>query len=729
MRSKSDKGFSFAIVVIVIMVTSFIVMACIVIANANYKMKETKSKAVDVYYKAEDGINKIRAEIEVLCATDIQDSYTIVLKSASTIPTSQLDNEFKRVYTDMLYKTLTDTDLLARFQGYFPSGGNIECVGVGSVIPDTANYKVTIEDIVVKYTDNDTHFENTVQTDIVMKAPEVFGDYSKRTNVADAYAEYVLVADEGICFEGNQDIWGSVYAGAADLDDRYKSGISIGYSSGGTVSLHGRNIITRGNITAYTQSALNINGIGSDNAHIYGLNIKTEQGTRSFENIEPNKKINVSLTFNGDTYMKENVLLSQPSSNVLMSGSYYGYTPVTSSFCINASDVNVDLTGLNTFWLAGTSYIDIPVAEGSTSVIMGESLTGKQTQSMYLVPSCCIYDSTTHEPLSNPIDVSKYHILNSGVTCSDASCSLKHCYVDLSKNKEYGGIDLLEYCDSSNAFKPVLVNYRAGSSLDNNKRSYLYLNIRSEKVSDYSALFSNLYPNYVTNRAKSFNLGNISIGSGSLIRTVGSVLTFDGETASIVRSSMPANSDYIDTRNKYIDNKYISLKSTLEENKSSEENSSCFEHVINIRAIEGKVDSSLSGAADWFKCNDVVKYSTIYDADDDETLEFLVADGDVKIQKSFKGVVITTGNVEFVQPCNVVGTIFSGGTIDFNNALGSTVKALEGDIKPLAWLLTRYENRDDIKIYFNELKNDITGNVIDSLDLRTFITYKNWVVK
>lgn len=721
MRSKSDKGFSFAIVVIVIMVTSFIVMACIVIANANYKMKETKSKAVDVYYKAEDGINKIRAEIEVLCATDIQDSYTIILKSASTIPTSQLDNEFKRVYTDMLYKTLTDTDLLTRFQGYFPAGGNIECVGVGSVIPDTANHKVTIEDIVVKYTDNDTHFENTVQTDIVMKAPEVFGDYSKRTNIADTYAEYVLVSDEGICFEGNQDIWGSVYAGAADLNDRYKSGISVGYSSGGIVSLHGRNIITRGNITTYTQSTLNINGIGSDNAHTYGLNIETEKGTRGVGN--------VSLAFNGDTYIKENVLLSQPSSSVLMSGSYYGYTPVTSSFCINASDVDVDLTGLSTFWLAGTSYIDIPVADGSTSVIMGESLTGKQTQSMYLVPSCCIYDATTHEPLSNPIDVSKYHILNSGVTCSDANCSLKHCYVDLSKNKEYGGIDLLEYCDSSNAFKPVLVNYRAGSSLDNNKRSYLYLNIRSEKVSDYSALFSNLYPNYVTNRAKSFNLGNISIGSGSLIRTVGSVLTFDGETASIVRSSMPANSDYIDTRNKYIDNKYISLKSTLEENKSSIENSSCFEHVINTSIIKGKADSSLSDAASWFKCSSVVKYDTINDTDDGETLEFLVADGDVQIQGNFKGVVITTGNVEFVGACDVVGTIFSGGTINFDLANDCHIKALDNVVEPLAWLLIRYENRDDIKIFFNELNDDITGNVINSLDLRTFITYKNWVVK
>lgn len=725
MRSKSDKGFSFAIVVIVIMVVSFIVMACIVIANANYKMKETKSKAVDVYYKAEDGINKIRAEIEVLCATDIQDSYTIILKSASTIPTSQLDNEFKRVYTDMLYRTLTDTDLLTRFQGYFPAGGNIECVGVGSVIPDTVNHKVTIENIVVKYTDNNTHFENTVQTDIVMKAPEVFGDYSKRTNIADTYAEYVLVSDEGICFEGNQDIWGSVYAGAADLDDRYKSGISVGYSSGGTVSLHGRNIITRGNITTYTQSTLNINGIGSDNAHTYGLNIKTEQGTRGVGTIYPN----ISLAFNGDTYIKENVLLSQPLSSISMSGSYYGYTPVTSSFCINASNVNVDLTGLSTFWLAGTSYIDIPVADGSTSVIMGESLTGKQTQSMYLVPSCCIYDATTHEPLSNPIDVSKYHILNSGVTCSDASCSLEHCYVDLSKNKEYGGIDLLEYCDSSNAFKPVLVNYRAGSSLDNNKRSYLYLNIRSEKVSDYSALFSNLYPNYVTNRAKSFNLGNISIGSGSLIRTVGSVLTFDGETASIVRSSMPANSDYIDTRNKYIDNKYVSLKSTLEENKASLENNSCFEHVINISAIEGKVDSSLSDAASWFKCSSVVKYETINDTDDGETLEFLVADGDVQIQGDFKGVVITTGNVEFVGTRNVVGTIFSGGTINFDLANGCSIKALDNVVEPLAWLLIRYENRDDIKIFFNELNDDITGNVINSLDLRTFITYKNWVVK
>ena len=722
MRSKSDKGFSFAIVVIVIMVTSFIVMACIVIANANYKMKETKSKAVDVYYKAEDGINKIRAEIEVLCATDIQDSYTIVLKSASTIPTSQLDNEFKRVYTDMLYKTLTDTDLLTRFQGYFPAGGNIECVGVGSVIPDTANHKVTIEDIVVKYTDNDTHFENTVQTDIVMKAPEVFGDYSKRTNIADTYAEYVLVSDEGICFEGNQDIWGSVYAGAADLDDRYKSGISVGYSSGGVVSLHGRNIITRGNITTYSQGTLNVSGIGSDNAHTYGLNIETEKGTRDVGK--------VSLTFNGDTYIKENVLLSQPSSSVLMSGSYYGYTPVTSSFCINASDVKVDLTGLSTFWLAGTSYIDIPVADGSTSVIMGESLTGKQTQSMYLVPSCCIYDATTHEPLSNPIDVSKYHILNSGVTCSDASCSLEHCYVDLSKNREYGGIDLLEYCDSSNAFKPVLVNYKAGSSLDNNKRSYLYLNIRNEKVSDYSALFSNLYPNYVTNRAKSFNLGNISVGSGSLLRTVGSVLTFDGKTASIVRSSMPANSDYIDTRNKYIDNKYTSLKSTLEENKSSIENSSCFKHVINTSIIDGKADSSLTDAASWFKCSSVVKYDTINDTDDGETLEFLVADGDVQIQRNFKGVVITTGNVEFVGSCNVVGTIFSGGTINFDLATnGCSIKALDNVVEPLAWLLIRYENRDDIKIYFNELNDDITGNVINSLDLRTFITYKNWVVK
>lgn len=722
MRSKSDKGFSFAIVVIVIMVTSFIVMACIVIANANYKMKETKSKAVDTYYKAEDGINKIRAEIEVLCATDIQDSYTIVMKSASTIPASQLDKEFKRVYIEMLYKTLTDTDLLTRFQGYFTSTSSIDCVGVGNVIADYDKQTITIEDIAVKYTDSNTHFENTLQTDIHIEAPNVFGDYSKSSNVADTYAEYVLVGDDGIYFERNLDIWGSIYAGASNMDDFYTSGISVGYNSPTNVSLHGKNIITRGNITTFSQGTLSIDGVASDNAEIYGLNIETKKGNCGLGNI--------SLSFNGNTYIRDNVLLNEPNSSMIMSGSYYGYTPKTSSFCINARKVDVNLTGLNTFWLSGTSYIDIPVAEGSASVIMGESLTGKQTQSMYLVPSCCIYDKSSNKAMSNPVDISSYHILNIGETCNSSSCTLKHCVVDLSQNKKYGGVNLLDYCDIDDGFTKVIVDYRVGSSLDNNKRAYLYLKIREDKVADFSSTFANLYPSYTTNRAKAFGLGNISLSEGSLIRTVGNVLTFDGSTANIIKSSMNSGSDYIDIRKNYIENKYNSLKSTLEENKSDVGNvDSCFDNVINIAEIEGKADSSLSDAAPWFRCDKVVKYTTIFDKVDNTTLEFLVADGDVTIQGNFKGVVITTGNVNFVGSCDIVGTIFSGGSINFKEAQTCSIKALDNIVEPLAWLLIRYEKRDDIKIFFKELVDEVTGNKIDALDLRTFITYRNWVVK
>ena len=40
MRSKTDKGFSFAIIVIVMLVTSFVVMACIVIANADFDVSD-----------------------------------------------------------------------------------------------------------------------------------------------------------------------------------------------------------------------------------------------------------------------------------------------------------------------------------------------------------------------------------------------------------------------------------------------------------------------------------------------------------------------------------------------------------------------------------------------------------------------------------------------------------------------------------------------------------------
>ena len=729
MKFKGNKGFSFLLTVIVMLVVSVIVASCIAIALANFNMKETKSNSVTTYYKAEEGMDLIKASIEERCFNCAKSAYTTIIKSSSTIPSSELNNEFKYVYYEMLKKEFTSvTSLTDNFKECIKDLEGFKCLGVEDLVFDDTTKSVKIEGIDISYTNSEDNFEEEIMTDIVIECPDTFKIFDKNSNITNIYSDYVLIGDRGIHFTGGAgvetNIKGNIYAGVSHGDNKYNidEGIIFGGSNpNSTFNIICKNLITRGSITVYPTTSVNIKGTESFIPNLYARFLTTEKfGSNKAHNQ------NANLNFNCNSYIEQSTILNVPSSNVTLSGEYYGYSRATSddngsSFNINAGNINANLEGLNTLWIAGLSYLDIPIGSGSSEYALGESLTSKHAQSMYLVPSKCIIDTVTGENLSNPIDVDIFN-------------EKGRVIVDLSKNVQYGGIDLWcndpshtdddHYCENAIAYTPVYVSYSHGNSLDNGRRVYLYLDIKSEKQGTFGNSYAGLYQDYMINRAESFSLGNITINEDSLIKTVGGVLSYNGESVDIERTYTRKNSSSLRNREYYISEKYKSLCSTLEEKKSSIRNNSCFYHIIDASAIIGK--PTKTSTVSWLKSNDIIDFQVIEDTETGEKLYFVVADGGVTIQGNFKGVVISTGSIKVQGSVSIVGSLISGDLIDFSGASNCNLYVQDSNSNPLNFLLEEYDERENIRLYFNEL-ND--GLDISDSDLKQYVNYRNWVIK
>ena len=153
-------------------------------------------------------------------------------------------------------------------------------------------------------------------------------------------------------------------------------------------------------------------------------------------------------------------------------------------------------------------------------------------------------------------------------------------------------------------------------------------------------------------------------------------------------------------------------------------NNSCFYHIIDASAIIGK--PTKTSTVSWLKSNDIIDFQVIEDTETGEKLYFVVADGGVTIQGNFKGVVISTGSIKVQGSVSIVGSLISGDLIDFSGASNCNLYVQDSNSNPLNFLLEEYDERENIRLYFNEL-ND--GLDISDSDLKQYVNYRNWVIK
>jgi hypothetical protein len=725
-RRLNNQGYLFNVTVIIIIVVSFIITGCLSIVLANWNMKKTEKETQSNFYSTEQVMNDIKAGIEQDCSDAMANAYSIVMNSISTIPYDKLNDEFKKIYLLNLQTLYGDncSDKISRYIDDKYTSSTLESTPTYDDNNDAEDNKVYIRNIGVAYESLNGIYLNRIYTDIEITVPTIYAGMESSSATETDFTEYILISDTGIELNGQPTVTGGIYAGSEGLNIKTNSDIICNLSV--------NKLITRGDITVSRPSQLKINGIGVNTAQIYAQNLIVSRDNTSGTYDDKGADIAVDIT--GDVYISGDTLLNAQYGNFKLSGNYFGYGSGAkagddkndrySAFCINALGVDVDMSNVKTLWLAGTSYIDINTAteNSNADIIMGESLTYKGTQAAYLIPSVCITSVDGIETYPNPLS-RDYFIYENGVLTLDTS----KVKIDLSQNALNGGINLENYVDTTNPYKLVCI-----SDFSETSRVYLYLNFsNSTSASEYMDKFATANKEYMDNRANSFDLGNIIIGEGTTLKTVGNTITYDGNTVSVSTKSTSSSSDYISYRDNYYTSTFNSLASTLQEHKTSTLNDSLFDYLINSDSIHTDFASNGSDATSvngTFVCNTV---AYLNEDIKDDTLQYrvLIADGDVTIQRSFNGLVITNGDIKLTQGVTVNGLLIAKGTISIEDANSYTLNATFEGNYPILYLLYEWSDFGTITKYFNTVGTSGNTSFIDNISSQSTIKFTNWVTE
>ncbi|MEG0035774.1 MAG: hypothetical protein RR743_03850, partial [Oscillospiraceae bacterium] len=277
------------------------------------------------------------------------------------------------------------------------SGGELKVTAangatLGTVIPYSKDGKVwdsiTLKDINVKYTQNG--YESNVSSDITVTIPDFFVKPVFSTGLN----SYAIVANNTLIKAGGipVNISGDVYAGNVAL-----SGTAVMRFPAGNLFCSG-NILVKGDSTI---------DFAAPEKELWAKNITLGSHTENTGTATLNGKLHVANDIVLDGSVLTNASLG---SAVTLKGSYFGFgsdakdSSKSSAIIANGRSSSVDISGLDTLYLAGVSFIDVMgvnetvgAPSVNSQIPMGESLTVLSNQLAYLVPAECI----TNYP-SNP---------------------------------------------------------------------------------------------------------------------------------------------------------------------------------------------------------------------------------------------------------------------------------------------------------------------------------------
>lgn len=438
-----------------------IIMSSVVV---NFKMRAIDRKTKDEFYYAEKALNDIYAGVGENCANALGNSYNVVMSKYTSNSGSYQDqveayDEFCKEFLKSIYaavspsnsyglslKTLDKDALITKLNGYVVDG-RAKVVSIGDVkylksdkitgaITDEDKYPsikyTVIKDVKIisdiTSTDN-SGYVSGITTDIVIETPQV--DFF---TVNEKGLEYAIAANDGIEFNGNATINGSVYGGTRPTGSINDTLVALAHSkwmtdasdyggilvNGAEVSVNGEYVVSGGDIyikknVAGNPGKLNISYAAKNEVWFDNLTVEGD-----------NSVVDIS----GDLYAMGDLQVEGNESNVKIDGNYYGYNDGSfasktemltdsngrgkanassrfSSIIVNSKESSVNMTGLDTLVLLGKAYINhetnrttdtntslevVPqpgsdYAEDSKHDDIGESVALRSGQEIFLCPS------------------------------------------------------------------------------------------------------------------------------------------------------------------------------------------------------------------------------------------------------------------------------------------------------------------------------------------------------
>ncbi len=438
-RILGDKGSTLVTVIVAIAFVTILTSIILGTTAVNVRMKGIDKRSKDDFYYAEKALNDIYTGVGQDLAKIAADKYEEAFKKVGDVELSGEDfnhaetaeKKFRSDFLQAAYShfNAAPDDVKAALQAYITSSARSERVdkvvsvtyqdkeGNDTSVLDDA-VRVAIRGVQVSATDM-TGFHAVINTDIIVDIPTV--DFLGTS--ADV-SDYGLIANKGLYIEGDSTINGNVFAGVhsspisgvdADYSESYdansRNGVYGGINiSDGKAVFTGNYIVSKGDITlsgSAPEIEVNSPAVGSD-ANLANLWF-TSMRTLSKVSTGTTPKINI----HANTFALNDLTLNADSSDVTISGNYYGYNDATlsesllgeiagrddsknSAIIINGSKVSLNMKQIENFVLMGKAYIDFTTdaqtQAGSMDadkqiVATAEGVALKTNQQLYLVPN------------------------------------------------------------------------------------------------------------------------------------------------------------------------------------------------------------------------------------------------------------------------------------------------------------------------------------------------------
>ena len=683
---KNNKGSAFVMVLVILAIVGILAAVSLWLSLVSYQMKLTDIKVKDNFYSAESVMDQICVGLQGDVSNAYQKAYNKIIVNYPEMNDSQrqavFESQFKRELTNLL-KVPGSSDMtysLTKLKNYVyeelrNGTGNAKAeimavrgVSSNDAIGDMVLYdtSIVLKSIEVTYTDKE-NYTSKIQTDIVIKAPELSFDVGG--TISDTFA-YSIVGNSGIAVTGNVPISinGSVYAGVNSL----VSDISLDVN--GTVSFSNLKYLV-------SEGTVNVNKGGK-----LTVAPKSQFWTNNIV-VDGNGDTNATeIKLEGETYVADDLTLKGQSPKATLgtqivgsevSGRYVGFgthrenPSKSSAIILNGTNSKLDMEHLKELMLGGYSYINTLNGAGAEyfdwvkqkNVAMGESIAVKGGQLSYLVPPECIWvDNGTKQSKykSNPISYAEYCEMYDDITSDNPKQNLSYQEVDgtivysttLGKClNDY----LLPGQSLEEIISKVFVPLGNGEGL-----VYYYLNLSPENATKYSADYYQITDKNRLDMYTDFYTDVIKVNESSAVYTAGNYMLFDG--------TVNAKTDMVTSIAPNISNTLISygdsfeaLVRTLEPrigNLTAETRTKkAYDNLIDEEKLKEAVQTQNPRRVTVGEGTDKLQAVLIngdfeYNSSENSNVSLIISTGNVTVTKDYVGTIIAKGKVT-IADCNV----------------------------------------------------------------------------
>lgn len=760
-QKQNNKGSSIILVLAVIAIVGILAAILLSVSLMNYRMKVVNLHSQKNFYDAETVLNEIKTGLE-------DDVSYAAGKAWAKVLTDQYDKKTKEE-RETAYRTNYEEKLRARIAdtiNFYPGPNayhynvdyllakvsdetkaavkelKIESIDGNNVLNVQADKGIcTIKNLSVTYIDQ-KNYMTKITSDIVLTCPPM--DYTQKTSTPNLLS-YALVADQNTsAVGGTVAIQGSAYLGMKGADfntvNVYVSPVGKG------------NLITGGEMYVHNGAKLEV-----ENAQTWAHEIQVDSSILNIHGkqtyladdlvLKGQGKTEVSISGNLNLFGNPETLKSAQCASEVVEKTLDGATVTladcadndlasySSSILLNGKNATLDLTGLRTFKIAGTAYINTAENNKEASLLqkdvqMGQSVSIKSDQRAYLLEGKYVASYCAHGGI-NPMSESTYQQVLDEIVQKHPELdknNIPYAYFlsedgtvpDALQNMGVSGVTKQVYRLKTDAGTVNMVYFFPTFANTNDARKYGAANYNIGAISahlDENHYNTSIkYADHLVDGSDTNLTHYETYFNGSVLVPEQNRLYYD------LKADEKAGKENV--RQSENQDRFAGLKHKLTENYASgltaeEKNRTVYENLV--KDVSG--DAKLAISSGFFRvfdstekaCTAIVANGS-YTWDDVQAatypnLHVIIASGNVELNNDFSGLILCGGDLIFQSGKNVT---VSADAVEVSRALG--VKNADG-VCAADYLVSG-------ESYLTEDSDGTTGG--DVVNFSDYVTFQNW---